>query len=120
MAGRGRLMRPPRETATGAPGGSRGRRVRLPREESRRVFGTLEFHQLPRLLVLEQRAQERVVHRVSGLVAAERADERVAEEVKVADGVENLVLHELVLVAQTVAVEHAVFVHHDRVVETAA
>ena len=44
----------------------------------------------------------------------------MTEEVEVADGVEHLVLHELVGIAQAVGVEDAVFVHHDRVVEAAA
>jgi hypothetical protein len=44
----------------------------------------------------------------------------MAQQVQVADRVEHLVLHELVVVAQPVAVQHAVLVHHDRVVEAAA
>ena len=55
-----------------------------------------------------------------GLVAAELADEAVPEQVQVADRIEDLVLHELVLVAQAVLVEHAEVIQHDGVVEVAA
>ena len=54
------------------------------------------------------------------LVAAELADQAVAEQVQVADRVEDLVLHELVFVAQAVLVQDPVIVEHDRVVEVAA
>ncbi len=54
--------------------------------------------------------------------AAKRAvggKQRLAHDVQVTDGVEDLVLDELVLVAQAIGVEHLEIVHHDRVVQTA-
>jgi hypothetical protein len=57
---------------------------------------------------------------VAGLVAAELADEAVAKQVEIANGVEDLVLHELVFVAQAVLVEHPEIVEHDGIVEIAA
>ncbi len=53
------------------------------------------------------------------LVRGVGADDRVAKQIQVADGVEDLVLDELVRVAQTVSVQNAVLVHHDRVVQAA-
>ena len=44
----------------------------------------------------------------------------MAEQVEIADRVEHLVLHELVVVTEPVGIQHAVLVHHDGVVETAA
>ena len=41
-------------------------------------------------------------------VAAECADQAVTQQVKVTDGIQDLVLDELVLVAQTVVVQDAV------------
>ncbi len=57
---------------------------------------------------------------MTGLVAGEGADQAVPEQVQIADRIENLVLDELVVVAQPVLVEHAVIVEHDRVVLAAA
>jgi hypothetical protein len=54
------------------------------------------------------------------LWAAKRGQQGMAGEVEVADGVEDLVLDELVGVAQAIAVEHPVFVHHDGVFQAAA
>src|SRR5690606_33000187 len=51
---------------------------------------------------------------------AEFADKAVAQQVEVANGIENLVLDEFVLVAEAVFVEHAKFVNHDGVVHAAA
>ena len=50
----------------------------------------------------------------------EESDEAVAEQVQVADGVQHLVLDELVLVPQPVLVEDTVVVHDDGVVEVTA
>src|SRR6185295_13853823 len=85
-----------------------------------RVRGFLERHRFPRGGIGNQLAQQLVVELVTGLVAAELADEAVAEKIEVTDRIEDLVLHELVLVAQAVFVEHAEVVEHDRVVEVAA
>jgi len=57
---------------------------------------------------------------VTGFVAAEFADEAVAQQVEIADRVEDLVLDELVFVTEPVLVHHAGIVEHDRVVEIAA
>ena len=48
------------------------------------------------------------------------ADHRAAEQRGVADGVQDLVAHELVREAQAVRVEDAELVHHDGVVQRAA
>ena len=45
--------------------------------------------------------------------AAELADERVPEQVQVADGVQNLVADELVFVTQAVLVQNAVVIEND-------
>ena len=50
------------------------------------------------------------------LEALELADQAVAQQVEIADGVEDLVLDEFVLVTQAVLVEDTVVVQHDRVV----
>src|SRR5512145_2371596 len=55
-----------------------------------------------------------------GLVRDESTEERCAEHIEVADGVEQLVADELVREAQALAVQHALLVEHDRVVEPAA
>ena len=54
------------------------------------------------------------------LVGGKCGQQGVAGEIEIADGVEDLVLDELVGVTQSVAVEHAVLVHHDGVFEAAA
>ena len=86
----------------------------------RRFRQALEGHFLPGAALADERAQQLVVERVAGLVAAEFADQAVSEQIQIADRIENLVLDELVLVAQAVLVEHAVVVEHDGVVHVAA
>src|SRR5690606_28899683 len=44
----------------------------------------------------------------------------VAQQVEVTDGIQHLVLDELVLVAQAVLIEDTVVIHHNGVVHTAA
>ena len=44
----------------------------------------------------------------------------MAEQIKIADRVEHLVLDEFVVVTQAVTVEHAVFVEHHGVVQSTA
>src|SRR3546814_3936679 len=55
--------------------------------------------------------------RLAGYVTC---DQWLAYQVKVANGIEYLVLDELIFVAQAVGVQDTVFVHDDGVVETAA
>ena len=57
---------------------------------------------------------------MAGLVAGEAAQDRRAREVEIADRVEHLVAHELVLEAQPSFVHHAVAVDHHGVVERTA
>ncbi len=57
---------------------------------------------------------------MAGFIAAEFADQTGAQQVQITDGIENLVLHEFVLVTQAVFIEHTGFVHHDGVLNTAA
>ena len=57
------------------------------------------------------------------MARAERAvggQQRLANEVQVAHGIQDLVLDELIVVAQAVAVEHLVVVHDDGVVQPTA
>src|SRR5690606_21910113 len=82
--------------------------------------GGPEAHPLPGVRAREQLAQQPVVQAVARLVAGELADDAVAGEVQVADGVEDLVLHELVAVAQALLVQHAGVVQHDGIVQRAA
>src|SRR5690606_17134580 len=53
-------------------------------------------------------------------VAGRGAAQAVAERVQVADGIEDLVLDELVAVTQPILVEYPVIVHHHGIVEAAA
>src|SRR5687768_17970871 len=80
----------------------------------------LETDFFPGRRVRKHRTQQLVVQLVARLVAVERADEAVPEQVQVADRIEDLVLDELVLVAQAVLVEDPIVVEHDRVVHRAA
>src|SRR6185312_48313 len=86
----------------------------------RRIRVRLEHDLLPTGGIREQCPQQLVVERVPGFVAAEFADQAVAEQIKIADRIQDLVLDELVLVAQAVLVEHAELIQHDRIVEVAA
>ncbi len=70
-------------------------------------------------LVSSELAGQRRVQGVAGLRRLEVAEQRVAEQRQVADRVEDLVAHELVLEAQLV-VEHAGLADHHRVLEAAA
>ena len=84
------------------------------RDERRRLVAVFEGHVLPRGLAFEQSAQQRIVERVSGLVRGKRSDDRMPEQIQIADRVEYLVFHKLVVVAQPVAVQYAVLIEHDR------
>ena len=55
-----------------------------------------------------------------GNAAAAARNQRMADHVQVANRVQHLVLHEFVVVAQALGIEHAVVVDHDRVVHAAA
>src|SRR3546814_1906713 len=46
--------------------------------------------------------------------------QRLAYKIKIANGVQYLVFHEFVVVAQPIGIEHAVFVHDDGVIQTTA
>ena len=70
--------------------------------------------------LLEQPPQQQVVEPVTALEARELADQTRTEQVEVAERVEHLVPHELVAETQAVFIQHAVVVHHDRVVEAAS
>ena len=63
----------------------------------RRIRVALEHHLFPGGGIRQQRPQQLVVEGVPGLVPAELADEAMAEQVQIADGIEDLVLDELVL-----------------------
>ena len=58
-------------------------------------FGVLEGHHFPGIGLLNQRAQQTIVERVTRLDALELADQAVTQQVQVTDGIENLVFDEL-------------------------
>ena len=68
-----------------------------------------------RAALLAQKARERRVHRVAGLVRDDVPEHRASDEREVSEEVERLVAHELVREAQ-VAVLDAVVADHDAVV----
>lgn len=86
----------------------------------RRGLLIVEADDLVRALIGEQRAQQLVVEAVARLVRGIRREQRMPDHVQVADRIEHLVAHELVVVAQRVVVEDAVLVEHDRVVHARA
>src|SRR5665213_4384552 len=55
-----------------------------------------------------------------GFVAAELADQTVTEQVQIANCIQDLVLHELVFVAQAIFIQHPYIIQHDGVIEIAA
>src|ERR1700738_5555679 len=65
----------------------------------RRIRVRLEGDFLPRSRISQQRTQQLVVERMPRLVPAELANQAVSEQIQIADRIEDLVLHELVLVA---------------------
>src|SRR5262245_14187063 len=69
-------------------------------ERGRNVGVRAKARELECFRLREQRASERVVERVAGLERGVLADQRVSEQVQVADRVQHLVLDELVVVAQ--------------------
>src|SRR2546423_290827 len=77
------------------------------REGARHRVRLVEGDFFPGVEVGEELAHQEVVHLVARLVSDERADDRTADEVEVADRVERLVLDEFVLHAQPLDVEHA-------------
>jgi len=63
--------------------------------------------------VIQHGTHQQVVHVVAGLAGVVGAQDGMANEVEVADGIKRLVLGELVAVAQTVGVQHAIVVDDD-------
>ena len=61
-----------------------------------------------------------LLRRVARLVRSVLADQRVSEQVQVADRVEHLVLGEFVVVAQALGVQDPRLVEDDRILEIAA
>ena len=84
------------------------------------VAVVLERHHLPRIRLVEQLAQQQVVHGVAGAKGAVGGQQRLANQIQVAHGVENFVLYKLVVLAQAIGIEHFVVVHDDGVIEPAA
>src|SRR5690349_11306733 len=84
------------------------------------LFGPLERNDLGRRRFGDERAQQLVVERMAGLVRAEGAEQRLAKQVKVADGIEKLVTDELVREAQAFGIQHAELIEHHGIVEAAA
>src|SRR6185295_8857413 len=83
-------------------------------------LGALEHDGLERAGIGERCARQLVVESVPGLVRGKRAKQRSAEQIKVADRVEQLVADELVGEAQAVGIQHALVVQHHGIVEPAA
>ena len=50
-----------------------------------------------------------------GTVSGKGADRTVAQQVKVADGIEDLMFDEFVIIAQAVFIENAIFIDDDGV-----
>ena len=65
-------------------------------------------------------AQQLIVHSVARAKCAVSGQQGFAHNVEVAHGVEDFVFHELVVVAQSIGVEHLVVVHDDGVVQPSA
>src|SRR5688572_27027817 len=84
------------------------------------LVGALERDDLGGGGIGGERAQQLIVKRVAGFVRTEGSEQRPAEQVQVADGVEDLVADEFVTEAQPLAVQHAVIVHDDGVLQAAA
>ena len=57
-----------------------------------------------------------VIEGMAGLIGFELTDKAVAQQVEVANGIENLVLDEFVFVAQAIFIQHAVLVNDNGVV----
>src|SRR5450759_502188 len=94
--------------------------LHLPRPEcARYVRGRIEGDQLPSFGSREQGARQGVVQPVTGFVGGVFADQRVSEQIQIADGVEHLVLGKFVVVTQPLAVQDARFIEHDRILQVA-
>ncbi len=89
-------------------------------ERNRRIADIFKCHLFPRRLVCNQGTQQLVIQRVTGLVTAECANEAVTEQVKIADGIQDLVLHELVAIAQAVFIQHPEVIEYDGIIEATA
>src|SRR5690606_34532000 len=81
--------------------------------------GIFEGDYFPGICIGQQRAQQLVVECMSRLEAAELTHQALAQQIKITDGIENLVLDELVLVPQAVFVEYTILIHHDGVIHAA-
>src|SRR5690606_31908934 len=93
---------------------------RLDVRNGRPFLLVLEGHHFPGFRVGQQGLEGGVVEGVPRLVCNKLANQGVAQLIQVADGVEDLVLDELVLVAQPLFIEDLLLVHHDGDVEAAA
>src|SRR6266567_1906171 len=96
-------------------------RLEFPGQKRRRQFGRrVEGHQLPRLRPRQQRAGNCIIERMPGFERNKRPDQRMPQQIEVADGIEHLVLGEFVVVAQSFAVQHAGLIEHDGVLQATA
>ncbi|VAY89348.1 conserved hypothetical protein [mine drainage metagenome] len=82
--------------------------------------GVVESDDLVGRGIVEHRAQQRVVDGVAAAVGAVGANDGMADDVEIADGVEHLVLDELGVETQAFLVEDARLVHDDGVFHAAA
>jgi hypothetical protein len=69
------------------------------------------------LRLRQERTQQAIIHGVARLVGDIRGEQWPPEQVEVADGIEHLVLDELVGIAQTITVQDPPFIHDDRVAQ---
>src|SRR5882724_10908824 len=88
----------------GGMAGDRGRVARAVEGGLGRRRGIAERDVAPGIAVAEQRPQQLVIEPMPGAQADELAEQGRAGEIEVADGVDHLVAHELVAIAQAVLV----------------
>jgi hypothetical protein len=91
--------------------------LRLRSISSRRQLLSVERNDFIRIRLRQQRAQQLIIHRVTGFMRHITGQQRMSDQIQIADRIENLVAHKFVLVAQAVGIQYPVFIQHNRIFE---
>src|SRR5574344_1509410 len=86
-------------------------------EAGRCLAHVVKGHQFPGAFLGQKCAQQLVVHGMARAKCAVCPQDGMANQVQVANCVQDFVLHELIAIAQAIAIEHFVIVHHDGIVQ---
>ena len=78
----------------------------------------LQRDDFPGIVAAQNSAGEFVIEGVARLIAAEGAQNRLAQQIQITDGIKKFVLHKLVAIAKTFPVQHTFIGQSNGIIQT--